>query len=90
MSNLDTCERIQKSWDIRTGLIEGILDRGKTLTESFKLAPEMRAALTFEQWKDIVARELEEATALYGNGEPLLSEQELISLATIMNPKRGW
>ena len=90
MSDADTAARIQKSWDVRKGLIEGILDRGETLIESFKLAPEMGNALSFEQWKAIVAGELQAAKDLYGNGEPLLSEDELVTLALITNPKRGW
>lgn len=83
-------ERIQRSWDVRKGLIEGVLERGETLIESFKLAPEMGESLSFDAWKAIVEQELKEATDLYGNGEPLLSEQELLTLAAIMNPRRGW
>ena len=90
MTDLDTPARIQKSWNVRRGLIDGILQRGETLVESLKLIPETRAALTSDKWKEIVAKELKEATQLYGNGEPLLSEQELVTLALITNPNRGW
>ena len=86
-----TPARIRESWNIRQGLIDGILNRGETLIESLELIPETRKSITFERWKEIVAKELEEATTLYGtNGEPLLSEQELVTLASITNPCRGW
>lgn len=83
-------DRINKSWNVRKGLIDGILQRGDTLVESLKLIPQMREALTHEEWKKIVADELEEARQLYGNGEPLLSESEMETLAIITNAKRGW
>ena len=75
MTDMDTTARIQKSWDVRRGLIDGILQRGETFVESLKLVPETRESLTFERWKQIVEEELAAATDLYGNGEPLLSEQ---------------
>ena len=87
---METQARIQKSWDIRRHLINSILGHGDTLVRSLKLVPETRGELTFERWKAVVAEELKKATALYGNGEPLLSEQELIALAMITNPGRGW
>ena len=90
MNNSDSVARIQKSWDVRKGLIEGILERGETLIESFKLAPGLGESLSFEQWQAIVAAELQAAKDLYGNGEPILSDQELVALASIMNPRRGW
>ena len=58
--------------------------------EAMKLAPDMGEALTFEKWREVVAQELEEARRLYGNGEPLLSEKELVTLAAITWPTRGW
>ena len=90
MSELNTKARIDKSWNVRKGLLHGILDRGDALVASLKLIPETREAITFDRWKSIVSEELEEAKSLYGNGEPLLSEQELIALAAITNPIRGW
>ena len=90
MSNTDATARIQKSWDVRRGLIDGILQRGETLVESLKLVPETRESLTFDRWKQIVEGELVAATELYGNGAPLLSEQELTTLAAITSPTRGW
>ena len=90
MAEMDTPARIQKSWNVRRGLIDGVLQRGETLVKSLKLIPETRDALTADKWKAIVAKELEAATRLYGNGEPLLSEQELVTLALITNPNRGW
>ena len=87
---MKTPDRIQKSWNIRKGLIQGILGRGEILVDSLKLIPETREALTFVRWKAIVAQELEEATRLYGNGEPLLSDSEMFTLAMITNPNRGW
>lgn len=82
--------RIQKSWDIRKGLVLGIIGRGETFIEALKQAPEIRDSLTFERWKGLVRKELDAKTKLYGNGEPLLSEEELNALASIMNPNRGW
>ena len=90
MTDMDTTARIQKSWDVRRGLIDGILERGETMVESLKLVPATRESLTFDRWKQIVARELVAATELYGNGEPLLSDQEITTLASITNPTRGW
>ena len=90
MPEPDTVRRFQKSWDIRRKLINGIMDRGDTLVESLKLIPESQDAMTFERWKRIVSKELEEATKLYGNGEPLLSDNELTTIAMITNPCRGW
>ena len=90
MSDTDAAARIQKSWDVRRGLIEGILQRGETLVQSLKLVPKTRESLTFDQWKQVVERELVAATELYGNGAPLLSEKELTTLALIMSPTRGW
>ena len=90
MTDMNTTARIQNSWDVRRSLIDGILQRGETLVESLKLVPEMRESLKFERWKQIVAGELAAATERYGNGEPLLSEPELTTLASIMNPTRGW
>ena len=89
MNDIDVTARIQKSWEVRRGLIDGILQRGETFVESLKLVPETRESLTFERWKQIVV-ELVAATELYGNGAPLLSEEELTTLASIMNPTRGW
>ncbi len=90
MTDIDITARIQKSWEVRRGLIDGILQRGETFVESLKLVPETRESLTFERWKQIVVVELVAATELYGNGAPLLSEEELTTLASIMNPTRGW
>ena len=90
MNGMDIATRIQRSWDVRRSLINGVLDRGDTLVESLKLIPETGESVTFEKWKEIVAQELAEATELYGNGAPLLSEQELVTLALITNPTRGW
>ena len=90
MNGMDMASRIQRSWDVRRSLINGVLDRGDTLVESLKLIPETGESVTFEKWKGIVAQELAEATELYGNGAPLLSEQELVTLALITNPTRGW
>ena len=87
---MTTPERIQHSWNVRKKLIGGILERGDTLVAALKLVPETRDSLTFDKWKAIVARELDEAKRLYGNGEPLLSEQEITTLALILNPSRGW
>ena len=39
MSDTEAAARIQKSWDVRRGLIDGILQRGETLVESLKLVP---------------------------------------------------
>ena len=66
------------------------MERGDTLVESLKLIPESRDAMTFDRWKRIVSKELEEATNLYGNGEPLFSDNELTTIAMITNPCRGW
>lgn len=82
-------ERIQKSWDVRLNLIEGVLARGTTIVEAMKLAPDMGKALTFDKWREVVAEELKQARELYGNGEPLLSEDELVALAAITWPARG-
>ena len=90
MTDMDTAARIQKSWDVRRGLIDGILQRGDTLIESLKLVPETRESLTSDRWEQIVEGELAAATELYGNGAPLLSEQEMTTLALITNPTRGW
>ena len=90
MNSMDTTARIQKSWDVRRGLIDGIMQRGETLVESLKLVPETRESITFDRWKHIVEEELAAATELYGNGEPLLSEKELTTLASITSPTRGW
>ena len=86
----ETQERILKSWNVREELINSILNHGNTLVQSLKLVPETRSELTHERWKRIVAEELRKATSRYGNGEPLLSEQELTTLACITNPGRGW
>ena len=90
MTDIDITARIQESWDVRRGLIDGILQRGETLVESLKLVPETRESLTFELWKKIVKGELSAAIEIYGNGEPLLSEEEITTLASIMSPTRGW
>ena len=90
MTDMNTTARIQKSWDVRRGLIDGILQRGETMVESLKLVPATRESLTFDRWKQIVAEELVAATELYGNGEPLLSDQEITTLAAITSPTRGW
>ena len=90
MMPLTTPERIQKSWDIRRSLIEGILEKGDILVASLKLVPETRESLKFDHWKSIASQELEEARKIYGNGEPVLSERELHDLATITFPVRGW
>ena len=90
MTDIGTAARIQKSWDVRRGLIDGILQRGETMVESLKLVPATRESLTFDLWKQIVAGELVAATKLYGNGEPLLSDQEITTLASITSPTRGW
>ena len=87
---MDTVRRIQKSWNIRKGLLKGVIEQGEILIEALKLVPESGESITFERWKAIVAKELNEARGLYGNGEPLLSEQELTTLALIMYPVRGW
>ena len=87
---MTTSERIQKSWNVRSSLIDGILKRGQTIVDALKLAPDMGDALTHEKWKAIVAQELDEARKIYGNGEPILSEQELNTLAIITFPRRGW
>ena len=34
--------------------------------------------------------EVEGARQMYGNGEPLLTEQEITALASFLNPRRGW
>ena len=86
----DTETRIQKSWTIRRELIDKIMQRGETLVASLKLVPETRDSITNNRWKEIVAQELELATRRFGNGEPLLSESELETLAFITNPCRGW
>ena len=90
MTDMSTTARIQKSWDVRRVLIDGILQRGETLVESLKLVPETRDSLKFERWKQIVKGELSAAIEIYGNGEPLLSEEEITTLASIMSPTRGW
>ena len=35
-------------------------------------------------------QEVEAARWLYGNGEPLLTEQEIVALASFPFPCRGW
>ena len=90
MTDIDIMARIQNSWEMRRSLIDGILQRGETFVESLKLVPETRESLTFERWKQIVKGELSAAIEIYGNGEPLLSEEEITILASIMNPTRGW
>lgn len=87
---MTTSDRIKKSWDVRAGLIDGIMKRGQTIVDAMMLAPDMGNALTHEKWKAIVAKELDEAKELYGNGEPILSEEELNTLAIITSPRRGW
>ena len=37
MNDIDVTARIQKSWEVRRGLIDGILQRGETFVESLKL-----------------------------------------------------
>ena len=40
-----TPARIRESWNIRKGLIDGILNRGETLIESLELIPETRKSI---------------------------------------------
>ena len=87
---MTTADRIAKSWNIRRQLVNGILQQGDRLIDAMVLVPETSEGLTFERWKGIVEQELSSACANYGNGEPLLSEQEVITLAMILNPRRGW
>ena len=87
---MTTSERIRKSWRVRRELVQGILDRGDTLIAALELVPETSEGLTFERWKAVVMEEVEEARRLYGNGEPLLTEQEIVALASFLNPRRGW
>ena len=54
------------------------------------MIPETSEGLTFDRWKAVVEAEVEEARRMYGNGEPLLTEQEIVSLASFLNPRRGW
>ena len=87
---MTTPDRIGKSWAVRRELVQGILERGDTLIEALKLVPETGEGLTFERWKAVVLEEVEKARRLYGNGEPLLTEQEIVALASFLNPRRGW
>ncbi len=87
---MTTADRISKSWAIRRQLVQGILDQGEQLINAMMLVPETGEGLTFERWKRIVEQQLDVARRNYGNGEPLLSEQEIITLASILNPRRGW
>ena len=75
---------------MRRSLIDGVTEKGDVLIASLKLVPETRNSLTFNHWKDIVSEELANVTALHGNGEPLLSDAELNTLAAITFPCRGW
>lgn len=88
--NEDTKQRIQKSWSVRREFLNTVLERGQVLVDSLKLIPETRAEITSERWTAIVREELEAATRRYGNGEPLLSETELVTLAALTSPARGW
>ena len=90
MSLPDTPERIQSAWNIRKELIRGILARGDTLVESLKLIPEARESFTFERWQKIVSDEVAAAVLHYGNGDPILSGDEILKLALITSPTRGW
>ena len=87
---MTTSERIKKSWDVRRALVLGILDRGDTLIAALELVPETGEGLTFDRWKAVVMEEVEGARQMYGNGEPLLTEQEITALASFLNPRRGW
>ena len=87
---MTTASRISKSWNIRRQLVEGVLQQGDLLIDAMVLVPETSEGLTFERWKGIVEQELDRARANYGNGEPLLTEQEVVTLASILNPRRGW
>ena len=86
----DTRKRIEKSWSVRREFVNTVLERGQVLVDSLKLIPETRTEITSERWTAIVREELEAATRRYGNGEPLLSEAELVALAMITSPARGW
>ena len=87
---MTTSDRIRKSWNVRREMVQGILDRGDTLIEALELVPETSEGLTFERWKTVVMQEVEKARGLYGNGEPLLTDQEIVALASFLNPRRGW
>ena len=87
---MTTSDRIRKSWRIRRELVQEILEHGDTLVAALELVPETGEGLTFERWKTIVMEEVEKARQLYGNGEPLLTEQEIVALASFLNPRRGW
>lgn len=87
---MDTAERIRKSWNTRRELVQGVLDRGDTLVAALVLVPETGEGLTSARWKEIVASEVEKARNRYGNGEPLLTEEEITALASFLNPRRGW
>lgn len=87
---MNTSDRIRKSWGIRRELVNGILERGDTLVAALRLVPETSEGLTFERWKTVVMEEVESARKRFGNGEPLLTEQEIIALASFLYPCRGW
>ena len=90
MSLPDTRERIEKSWNIRRALITKVLERGDTLVESLLLIPETgnpslsnagRLSWSTNSRKQPIYSEM---------ASPSCLESEIVALAAITNPRRGW